>query len=153
MRACGEVFSVHHRRIHACCYCLSAESVEKNLQDYTERLVSVVEAVCTGFPVAISTFFERWFHRSWSCHPWECHSCQWCSRMTNSTTLGFMISLKMMMLVVGVLNFSVAQSTPPSENLAILRIFWLQDPVCCFEGSLMFMEYEVLRVFQHVEDS
>ena len=42
--------------------------------------------------------------------PWECHSCHWCSRMTNSTTLGFMISLKMMMMmVVGFLNFSVAK--------------------------------------------
>ena len=36
-------------------------------------------------------------------------------KMTKSTTLGLVTSLKMMM-VVGVLNFAVRQSTPPSEN-------------------------------------
>ena len=30
---------------------------------------------------------------------------------------------------------------------------WLQDPVCCFGGSLILMEYKVLLVLQHVEDS
>ena len=36
--------------------------------------------------------------------------------MTNSTMLGLVTSLKMMMMVVGVLNFAVPQSAPPSEN-------------------------------------
>ena len=53
-------------------------------------------------------------------------------KMTNSTTLGLVTSLKMMMMVVGVLNFAVPQSTPPSENLAIQKILWHPDPVCCF---------------------
>ena len=55
-------------------------------------------------------------------------------------------------MVVGVLNFAVPQSTPSSENLAILRIFGLQDPVCCFGEPLISMEYKVLLVLQHVED-
>ena len=42
--------------------------------------------------------------------------------MTNSTTLGLVTNLKMMVMVVGVLNFAVPQSTPSSENLAIQRI-------------------------------
>ena len=58
-----------------------------------------------------------------------------------------------MVLVFGVLKFAVAQGTPPSENLAILRIFGLQDPVCCSGGSLILMESKVLCVLQHVEDS
>ena len=53
----------------------------------------------------------------------------------------------------GVLNFAIAQSTPPSANLATLRNFGLQNPVCCFGGSLIIMEYKELRVLQHVEDS
>ena len=49
----------------------------------------------------------------------------------------------MMMMVVGVLNFAVPQSTPPCENLANLRIFGLQDPVCCFGEPLSSMEFWV----------
>ena len=33
------------------------------------------------------------------------------------------------------------------------RIVGVQVPVCCFGGSLILMEYKVLRVLQHVEDS
>ena len=72
-------------------------------------------------------------------------------KMTNSTTLGLVTSLKMMMMVVGVLNFAVPQSPPPSEILAILRIFGVQDPVCCFDESLISMQYKVLLVLQHTE--
>ena len=73
--------------------------------------------------------------------------------MTNSTTLDLVTSLKMTMMVVDVLNFAVPQSTPSSENLAILRILGLQDPVCCFGESLISMESKVLLILQHVEDS
>ena len=71
--------------------------------------------------------------------------------MTNSTTLALVTSLKMMMMVVGVLSFAAPQSTPLSENLTILRSFEFQDPVCCLGGSLISMEFQVLLVFQHSE--
>ena len=61
--------------------------------------------------------------------------------------VGLVTSLKMMMMMV------VEQSTPPSENLHIQRIFGLQDPVCCFGESLISMEYKILLVLQHIEDS
>ena len=38
-------------------------------------------------------------------------------KMTNSTTLGLVTSLKMMMKVAGVLNFAFPQSTPPNETV------------------------------------
>ena len=76
------------------------------------------------------------------------------SKMTSSTTLGLVTSLKMMMMmVVGVLNSAVAQSAPHHENLAIPTFFGLQDPVCYFDGSLISMDYKVLLVHQHIEDS
>ena len=142
MRVCVRAVrcSLYTRRVHACCYWLSAKS-GKILQDYNEKLVSVVDAVCTKFPVAIST--------SLTLIP----PILVLPKMTNSTTLGLVTSLKMMVMVVGVLNFAVAQGTPPSENVTIQRIFGLQDPVCCFCGSLLSMECKVLRVLQHVEDS
>ena len=62
------------------------------------------------------------------------------SKVTNSTMFGLVTSLKMMM-VLGVLSFAVPQSTPPSENSAIRRIFGVQDPVCCFDESLISMEH------------
>ena len=51
-------------------------------------------------------------------------------KMTNSTMLGLVTSLKMM-VVVGVLIFADPQSAPPSENLTIPCILVLQDQVCC----------------------
>ena len=75
-------------------------------------------------------------------------------KMTNSTTLGLVTSLKMMMMVVGVLNFAAPQSSPTSENLTIVRIFGLQDPVCCVEESLISMEYSKgLLVLKYIGDS
>ena len=67
--------------------------------------------------------------------------------------MGLVISLKMMMMMVGVQNFAVPQGTPPNENLAIPRIFGCQDPVCRFDESLTAREYMVLLVLQHTEDS
>ena len=66
--------------------------------------------------------------------------------------LGLVTSLKMMM-VVGVLNFAISQSTPPCENLAILRICGVLDPVYRFDESLISLKYEVLVVLQHIKDS
>ena len=61
--------------------------------------------------------------------------------MTTSTMLGLVTNLKMMMMVVvGVLNFAVPHSTPPSENLTIPRIFECQDPLCRFDESLTLRE-------------
>ena len=56
-------------------------------------------------------------------------------KMMNSTKLDLVTSLKMM-IVVGVLNFAVPQSTPPRENLGIPRFFGCQDPVCRVDESL-----------------
>ena len=69
-------------------------------------------------------------------------------KMTNSTTLGLVTSLKMMMMVVGVLNFADPQNTPPSENLAILKILGHQDPVCCFASVPVRAIRDLTRVFQ-----
>ena len=45
--------------------------------------------------------------------------------MTNSTMVGLVTSLMMMMMAVGVLNFAVPQSALPIENLTIPSIFLL----------------------------
>ena len=74
--------------------------------------------------------------------------------MTNSTTLGLVTSLKMMKMVVGVLIFAAPQSSPTSENLTIVRIFGLQDPVCPVDESLISVEYSKgLLVLKYIEDS
>ena len=73
-------------------------------------------------------------------------------KMTHSSMLGLVTSLKMMMTVVGALNFSVPQTTPPSRNFTIPRIFGCQDPVCRFDESLTSRECKVLRVVRHSED-
>ena len=70
-------------------------------------------------------------------------------KMTTFTMLGLVTSLKMMMMVVGVLNFAVPQSTPPSENLTSPRFFGVPGPVCCFDESLTSLEYWALLVLRH----
>ena len=55
--------------------------------------------------------------------------------MTNSTTLGFMISLKMMMMmVVGVLNFSVAQQYSAQWKLSHSKNFLTSGSSVLFWG-------------------
>ena len=84
----------------------------------------------------------------------SCHSCQFFGpKMTNSTTLGMVNILNMMMMVAGVLNFAVPQRTPSSENLAIQRFFGVPSLVCCFDESSTSLEYRALLVLQHSEDS
>ena len=39
------------------------------------------------------------------------------------------------------------------ENVAFPRILSVQDPVCCFDESLISLEFKVLFVSQHIEDS
>ena len=122
-----------HRRVHACCYWLSAKSVLEILQDYSGRLVSVVEAVRTSFPVPFATSLTL-------IPP---------ILVLQSMRVPF---LQLMMMVVGVLNFAVAQSTPPGENLTIPIFFGLHDPLSGFDESLILIEYKVLLVLQHIED-
>ena len=84
-------------------------------------------------------------------------SSQWCAilsingpNMTTTTTLDLVTNFKMM-TVVGVhvrlseqleddscwhSDFSVPQSTPPNETLAIPINLGCEDPVCCFGESL-----------------
>ena len=77
---------------------------KKKLQDHNERLVSVVEAALHRFPCCYFHFFNAdstdlglATHES-AILPIDG------PKMTNSTMLGSVTSLKMMMMVVGVLN-------------------------------------------------
>ena len=52
------------------------------------------------------------------------------SMKTNSTMLGLVACLKMMMMVVSVLNFAVLQIVPPNGCSTIPSVLVLQDQVC-----------------------
>ena len=64
-------------------------------------------------------------------------------KKTNSTMLGLVTSLKMMM-VVGVLNFAVPQIVPPNEYLTIPGTPVVNGQVCCFDASCDLLEYKEL---------
>ena len=74
------------------------------------------------------------------------------TKRTNFTMLGLVASLKMMM-AIGLLNFAILQSTPPSENSAIPKFLQFRIQCVVFDESLISLEYEFLLVLQHIEDS
>ena len=98
VRAYGEVFSVHTRRVHCSCHCLDAKLPERTKTEKCARLR--MEAAfkwiwqwlrpCrSDFPYKsphTSRVWRswrcrcyRWSHHSLSCHPWECRACHWWS--------------------------------------------------------------------------
>ena len=99
VRAYGEVFSVHTRRVHCSCHCLDAKLPERTKTEKCARLR--MEAAfkwiwqwlrpCrSDFPYKsphTSRVWRswrcrcyRWSHHSLSCHPWECRACHWWSQ-------------------------------------------------------------------------
>ena len=64
-------------------------------------------------------------------------------KKTNSTMLGLVTNLKMMM-VVGVLNFAVPQRAPPNEDSTIPGTLVAKGQVSCFDASCHFPECKEL---------
>ena len=62
------------------------------------------------------------------------------SKKTNSTILGLVTRLKMM-IFVGVLNFAVLQIVPPNEYSTIPGTFVVKGHVCCVDPSCHLLEY------------
>ena len=60
-------------------------------------------------------------------------------KKTNSTMLGSVTSLKMMM-VVGVLNFAAPQNVPPNEDSTIPGTLEAKDRACCSRASFHSLE-------------
>ena len=159
---CSEVFCVHSRRVHACGYWPISKKVcettlgirtQVDFDNYRDLLArqQFPDAISERASVVVVLTF---------CPTTLCLSTHGSAipvidgpKMTNSTMLVLVTSLEMMVMVVGVLNFAAPQRTPPSENLAILRIFGDQDPVCRFDESLTSTEYKVLLDLMHIEDS
>ena len=145
------------RRVHACCYWPSAKFVIKKMQDYKWNQNSCrlgrqsrSSRSCQLFSEAILllsffTFCPTTTHESAT-------FANLGPKMTNCTMLGLVTGLKMM-VVVGVLNFSIPQRIPSSENLAIPKILESRIQCVVFDESLISLEYKVLLVLQHIEDS